>query len=289
VKYLASLPRPIKPNCDEGHYYLLNNYNPGWFGDGSNAYTDSNSSNTPFTIPPTSQRSIGDVLIENNISWKGYNDQWDAYLTDKYQLNYGTVGPNSDQYCNICNGFNYQTQIMTNSSIVSNNLKDVTDLYADIAAGTLPAVSFVKPSGWVDGHPASSKWNLYEGFVKKIVDAVQANPALWKNTAIFITADEGGGYYDSGYVQPLDFFGDGTRIPLLVVSPWTKPGHISHSYADHVSVLKFIERNWHLPAISGRSRDNLPNPQASEANPYAPSNSPAISDLFDLFNFGGDE
>jgi len=285
LKYLASLPRPIKPNCDEGHYYLLNNYNPGVFPDGTNAYTDSNPSNTPFTIPPTSQRSIGDVLIENNVSWKGYNDQWDAYLTDKYQLNYGAVGPTSDQYCNICNGFNYQTQIMTNPTLVSDNLKDVTDLYADIAAGTLPAVSFVKPSGWVDGHPASSKWNLYEGFVKKIVDAVQANPTLWASTAIFVTADEGGGYYDSGYVQPLDFFGDGTRIPLLVVSPWTKPGHISHRYADHASVLKFIERNWHLPTITGRSRDNLPNPKGSEANPYAPSNSPAISDLFDLFNF----
>ena len=289
LKYLASLPRPIKPNCEPGHYYLLNNYNPGLFPDGSNAYTDTNPHNTPFTIPPTSQRSIGDVLIENNVSFKGYNDQWDAYLTDKYQLNYGTVGPNSDQYCNICNGFNYQNQIMTNPTIVSNNLKDVTDLYTDIANGTLPAVSFVKPSGWVDGHPASSKWNLYEGFVKKIVEAVQANPELWKSTAIFITADEGGGYYDSGYVQPLDFFGDGTRIPLLVVSPYTKPGHISHSYADHVSILKFIERNFNLPTISDRSRDNLPNPKVTDDNVYAPVNTPAISDLFDLFNFGGED
>src|SRR6516165_1124444 len=222
LKYLASLPRPIEPNCDPDHYYLLNNYNPGYFGDGSNAYTDTNKDNTPFTIPPTTQRSIADVLLDNNVSWKGYNDQWDAYLTDKYQLNYGTVGPNSDQYCNICNGFHYQKQIMTNPTIVSNHLKDVTDLYADIAKGTLPEVSFVKPSGWVDGHPASSKWNLYEGFVKKIVEAVQANPELWKSTAIFVTVDEGGGYYDSGYVQPLDFFGDGTRIPLLVVSPFAK-------------------------------------------------------------------
>jgi phospholipase C len=173
---LASLNPPIDPKCETGHYYLLNNYNPGYFGDGSNAYTDTNSHNTPFTIPPTTQRSIADVLIENNVSWKGYNDQWDAYLNDKYQLDYGTVGPNSDQYCNICNGFHYQKQIMTNPTIVSNNLKDVTDLYADIAKGTLPEVSFVKPSGWVDGHPASSKWNLFEGFVKKIVEAVQANP-----------------------------------------------------------------------------------------------------------------
>jgi phospholipase C len=294
LKYLASLPRPIKPNCEEGHYYLLNNYNPGYFGDGSNAYTDTNPNNTPFTIPGTTQRSIGDVLLENKVSWKSYNDQWNQYAGlngypgDPYQLNYGTVGPNSDQYCNICNGFQYQKQIMTNDKIRTEHIVDTTELYKDIAGGTLPAVSFVKPSGWVDGHPASSKWILFEGFVKKIVDAVQANPKLWASTAILVTTDEGGGYYDSGYVQPLDFFGDGTRIPLIVVSPYTKPGHISHNYADHVSILKFIERNWNLPTISKRSRDNLPNPRVDDDNPYVPENTPAISDLFDLFNFADD-
>jgi phospholipase C len=197
------------------------------------------------------------------------------------------VGPNSDAYCNICNGFHYQTQIMANDAVRTAHIKDTTDLYADIASGNLPAVSFVKPSGWVDGHPASSKWDLYEGFVKKIVDAVQSNKKLWESTAIIVTVDEGGGYYDSGYVQPLDFFGDGTRIPMIVVSKYTKAGHISHQYADHVSVLKFIERNWNLPTVSGRSRDNLPNPKTEEENRYVPTNTPAIGDLFDLFDFGG--
>ena len=286
LNYLSSLKPPIKPNCDPGHYYLLNNYNPGYFGDGTNAYEDNNPDNTPFTIPPTSQRSIGDVLLENNISWKSYNDQWNAYLNDKYQLNYGTVGALSDQYCNICNGFHYQTQIMTNSELRTSHIVDTEQLYDDIKSGSLPAVSFVKPSGWVDGHPASSKWDLFEGFTKKIVDLVQSNHDLWNSTAIFVTVDEGGGYWDSGYVQPLDFFGDGTRIPLIVVSPYTKPGHISHDYADHVSILKFIERNWGLPTISGRSRDNLQNPKYDPTvSKYAPTNSPALSDLFDLFNF----
>jgi len=150
----------------------------------------------------------------------------------------------------------------------------------------LSAVSYVKPSGWVDGHPASSKFNLFEGYVKKIVDAVRSNEDLWESTAIFITVDEGGGYYDSGYVQPLDFFGDGTRIPLIVVSPYSRGGRISHSYSDHVSILKFIERNWNLPAISNRSRDNFPNPKAVWDNPYVPKNSPALGDLFDFFQFG---
>jgi phospholipase C len=285
LNYLASLPYEVNPKCDPGRYYLLNNYNPGYFGDGSNAYTDHFIYNTPFTIPPVNQRSIADVMMENGVSWKYYGDQWNSYLGDKYQLNYGTVGAKSDQYCNICNPFQYQAQVMADPTVRTAHLKDTLDLYNDIKNGTLPAVSYVKPSGWVDGHPASSKWDLFEGFVKKIVDEVKSNEELWESTAIFITTDEGGGYYDSGYVQAVDYFGDGTRIPLIVVSPYTKAGHISHSYSDHVSILKFIEHNWDLPTISKRSRDNLPNPNHESGNPYVPKNSPAIGDLMDAFDF----
>jgi phospholipase C len=69
------------------------------------------------------------------------------------------------------------------------------------------------------------------------------------------------------------------------VSPYTKPGHVSHEYSDHISILKFIERNWDLPTISSRSRDNLKNPIAEANNPYVPRNTPAIGDLFDLYDF----
>ena len=285
TNYLNSLPLKINPNCEMNHYYLLNNYNPGYFGDGSNAYTDHYVYNTPFTIPPSSVRNIGDAMNDKGISWKYYGDQWNQYLTDKYQINYGVIGPDSDQYCNICNPFQYATSIMANPAMRTAHLKDTTDLYSDIQNGTLPTVSFVKPSGWVDGHPASSKLILFEGFVKKIVDAVQANPNLWQDTAIFVTFDEGGGYYDSGYVQPLDYFGDGTRIPMLVISPYSMGGHISHTYNDHVSIMKFIEYNWKLKPLTDRSRDNFPNPITAANNPYVPQNSPAIGDLTDLFNF----
>jgi phospholipase C len=107
---------------------------------------------------------------------------------------------------------------------------------------------------------------------------------LWADTAILVTFDEGGGFLDSGYVQPLDFFEDGTRIPMIVVSELSNGGHISHSYTDHVSIDKFIEVNWGLPPITGRSRDNLPNPKTG-GNPYIPVNSPAIGDLMDMFKF----
>ena len=72
---------------------------------------------------------------------------------------------------------------------------------------------------------------------------------------------------------------------MLVASPLAKGGRVSHEYTDHVSVLKFIERNWKLKPLSHRSRDNLPNPVQTGPNQYAPVNAPAIGDLFDLFNF----
>ena len=283
VSYLNSIG--IDPRCEPGHYYLLNNYNPGWFGNGNNAYIDTNPANTPFTIPPSSTPSIGDDLSAHHISWKYYGDQWNNYINDPYQINYGTNGPNADEYCNICNPFQYDTSTMANPAVRNAHVQDSVNLYADIQNGTLPAVSIVKPSGYVDGHPASSKIDMFEGFTKKIVDMVLASPYA-KDTAIFITEDEGGGYYDSGYVQPLDFFGDGTRIIFLVVAPYLKSaGEISHEYADHVSILKFIERNWSIPAVTHRSRDNFPNPITFPYNPYVPINSPAINDLFDFFNF----
>jgi phospholipase C len=285
VDYLHKLQPHIDPRCEEGRYYLMNNYNPGYFGNGDNAYTDHNAANTSFTIPPSAVPSIGDSLIKADISWKYYGDQWNNYVPDPYQLNFGAIGAKTDEYCTICNPFQYDTSIMANAAVRTAHIQDTVNLYSDIEKDTLPAVSIVKPSGLVDGHPASSKLDLFESFVKKIVDKVQANPKVWATTAIFITFDEGGGYYDSGYVQPLDFFGDGTRIPLLVVSPYSRPGHVAHEYGDHVSIIKFIEANWGLEPITRRSRDNFPNPIASDENPYAPVNSPALDDLLSLFDF----
>ncbi|HEY2445193.1 MAG TPA: alkaline phosphatase family protein [Rhizomicrobium sp.] len=276
--YLSGLG--VNPNCETGHYYLLNNYNPGYIGNGHLA----EKSQGPYTIPPSSTPSIADVLNTYDISWGYFGEAWQAYVNDP---NYYAEG---SEYCNICNPFLYETKIMKGKNRDGvpyriANLHDTTDLYDDLRTGDLPAVSYVKPSGVNDGHPESSQMAALEGFVQKIVTEVQHNKKLAGNTAILITVDEGGGYYDSGYVQQLDFFGDGTRIPLLIVSPWTTGGHISHVYSDHASVPKFIEANWSLPTITGRSRDNMPNPITSGKDPYVPTNGPAISDLMAAFNF----
>jgi len=270
--YLKSLSYKPKSVCQKGAYYLLNNYNPGYNPDGSKATLGPNN----FTIPPQHQKSIANVLDKGGVSWTYYGEQWNAAVANE---------PLGGVYCTICNPFLYQSYVMGDKTRRTTNLKDTTDLYADLKAGTLPAVSYVKPGGFNDGHPSSSKYDIYEAFTKKVLDLLQANPKLFADTAVFITNDEGGGYYDSGFEQTLDFFGDGTRIPMIVVSPYSKGVGVVHSYGDHASFLKFVEKNWGLPSIESYTRDALPNPTVAAANAYVPTNMPAIDDLTSYFKF----
>jgi phospholipase C len=176
---------------------------------------------------------------------------------------------------------------MGNAQQRNQHIKDAIDFFNDLESGNLPSIAYVKPDSLVDGHPASSKLDLFEAMLKNILDKLTANPDLFAETAFIVTVDEGGGYWDSGFFQPLDFFGDGPRIPLVVISPYSTGGKVVHSYNDHASIVKFIERNWHLQPLTGRSRDNLPNPKMSTTSPYVPVNMPAIGDLYDMFEFHG--
>jgi phospholipase C len=280
VSYLRKLPYEVGSNCERGHYYMLNNTNPGYL---PNGVVDTTGIGSGASIPPSSVPTIGDALNGKSISWAYYGGAYNAAVN----LANGSTNPRDAvgaTYCNICNFESYASSIM-GSTQRGTYIKDATDFFAAVQNGTLPAVSFIKPDGLLDGHPASSKVDLFEGMLQKILDTLDQNPQLKAETALFVTFDEGGGYYDSGFIQPLDFFGDGPRVPLIVVSAYSTGGHVVHTYSDHVSILKFIERNWGLEPLTARSRDNLPNPITEHDNPYVPNNSPAIGDLFDMFKF----
>jgi phospholipase C len=282
--YLKSLPYHPDPKCQPGHFYMVNNDSPGFLPDGT---VDAAGIAKGGSIPPINTRTIGDALNEKNISWAYYGGAYNAAVALQHDPTNPTPAVQVGRaYCNICNFESYATSIMGDPAQRAAHIKDATDFFDAIDAETLPSVSFVKPDGLLDGHPASSKFDLFEAMVKKIMDHLTARPDLFASTALLITLDEGGGYYDSGYIQPLDFFGDGPRIPMIVVSPFSRGGHISHTYSDHVSILKFIERNWDLKPLTHRSRDNFPNPIVDDDDPYVPLNSPALGDLFDLFDFG---
>jgi phospholipase C len=292
VRYLNGLPYDAEPNCEESHFYMVNNSNPGFLPNGALA-------NGEEGIPPSSRKTIGDSLLAKNIPWAYYGGAYnDAVILSNEAVAANPANPNLTAaaladpahslgvaYCQICNPFQYATSIMANPTIRAAHIKDTVDLIAAIQDNTLPSVAIGKPDGLLDGHPQSSKIDLFEAYVQHLLDALEANPKLKAETVVFITWDEAGGYWDSGFIQPIDFFGDGPRIPLLILSPFSTGGKINHSYTDHVSLLKFIERNWHLDPLTDRSRDNLPNPKTRENNPYVPTNMPAIGDLFDAFDF----
>jgi len=300
VSYIESLPYRAEPNCAQRHYYMLDNTNPGFFPNGFQAPNPA----TQGMLPASSVRTIGDALNDKKISWAyfggGYNDAValsdeavaaGTAMTQNSSTAMGTAAladPSHElgiAYCQICNPFQYASSIMGNEAQRKAHIKDTVDLLANIKSNTLPAVSFGKPDGLLDGHPSSSKIDLFEAYVQQVLDALEANPKLKAETAVFVTWDEAGGYWDSGFIQPIDFFGDGPRIPLLVLSPYTTGGKVNHDYADHVSILKFIERNWKLRPLTDRSRDNLPNPRMRDDEPYVPRNMPALSDLWEMFDF----
>jgi phospholipase C len=292
MDYLKSLswrPDLTNSNCAPNTFYMINNTRPGFL---SNGQLNTAGINAGTAVPPSSLRTIGDAMNEKNISWAFYGGgfnaaaRFDSGSTDPVDVMIGTGG---DFYCDICNPFQYAASIMGDPAQRQAHIKDAIDFFDGLDHGHLLSVSYVKPDSFDDGHPASSKLDLLEALIERVVDGLNAHPELRESTAFIVTFDEGGGYYDSGFMQPIDFFGDGPRIPLLIVSPFTRGGHVNHTYNDHASIVKFIERNWHLKPLTGRSRDNLPNPMVDDENPYVPINMPAVGDLFDMFHFDRDD
>jgi phospholipase C len=161
--------------------------------------------------------------------------------------------------------------------------------FSDCAGGTLPAVSFITAKAPYDEHPSA---NIRTGMnmIKSIVTAVQSSPA-WSSTAILITYDEAGGFFDHIAPPQLDAYGPGIRVPMIIVSPYARPGHVDTDFSDHSSVLKFIEAVFGLPSLASVNHKfdkNTPraNNHASGA-PFPPRDgNPALSDLTQCFTFG---
>ena len=134
---------------------------------------------------------------------------------------------------------------MADPAARAEHIKDTVDMYSDIANGTLPAVSYAHPDGALDGHPSSSKLDLFEAYVAEHPDQAGRQPGARgqhasssspSTRAAVTTTRATSSRSTSSATAP--------RIPLIAVSPYTKGGKVNHGYADHVSILKFIERNW---------------------------------------------
>ena len=216
------------------------------------------------TLPPQTQATIGDLLTAKGVSWKWYAGSWNAAVADGMQAP-GTrrnviYAGNASGVSTAANvdfqahhhPFNYYAAFdpATHAADRATHLKDYTDLVADAAAGTLPAVSFYKPEGVYNQHEGYA--NLADGDAKiaDLVAKLQASPQ-WNQMVIVITYDEFGGVWDHVAPPRGDLLGPGTRIPALVISPLAKKGTVDHTPYDTASVLRLIARRFGLATLPG--------------------------------------
>lgn len=194
-------------------------------------------------------KNIGDELSASKQSWAWYAGGWDAAKADPASDEAKTYSPhhNPFQYFQ-----NYE------DGKYDNNLKDYTNFAKDIDKGNLPAVSFIKAGYGDDEHPGTGNQSTpsAEEFTVNTINKIMNSP-YWKDTAIIVTYDEGGGFFD--HIAPPTVTpnadglqGDGPRIPAMVISPYAKENYVSHVQYDHSSVLKFLEWNYGLSALNSK-------------------------------------
>ena len=226
----------------------------------SGGNTSNSISNGSLTYP-----CILDLLSSHNITFKNYN----FYCPDNYSVlalfeNWAAGGPNNELN------------------------QPMAQFATDCTNNTLAQVSFITEQPPYDEHPVADVQTGMQ-MIQSIVQAVQASPA-WSSTAILITYDEAGGFFDHIAPQQLDAYGPGIRVPMTIVSPYAKPGYVDTTFSDHSSVLKFIEYVFGLPTLASINHEfDTSTPTANnDANgaPFPPRDgNAALSNLTQCFDF----
>jgi phospholipase C len=192
-------------------------------------------------VPPLHTATIGDRLSAKGISWAWYAGGWNNALAGHpdplFQFNHQPFA----YFANYANGTPGQAA----------HLKDQSDLVTAIRTNTLPAVSFYKPIGADNEHPGYA--NLLDGErnAASLINRIMASPA-GKNTAIIVTYDENGGFWDHVPPPLTDIWGPGTRVPTIVISPFAKKGFVDHTDYDTTSILALIEHRYNLTPLGPR-------------------------------------
>ena len=217
-----------------------------------------------------------------------------------FQYDKTTTNPSHARPTNTA-AIGYSLEPGTSTADPANHEYDLNDFYAAVEAGNYPSVSFLKAPAYQDGHPGYSDPLDEQAFVTQVVNFLQQQPD-WKNTVVIVTYDDSDGWYDHAYTVPTSSSydsqadqlngvglcgtgtqlpgvngkpvngrcGQGTRIPMLIISPWAKTNYISHVLISLSSVARFIEDNW----LGGQRLGNG-------------SWDATAGSIMDMFNFGG--
>jgi phospholipase C len=189
-------------------------------------------------VPPCFDfQTEGDLLSAADIPWVYYSAEQDqnGYLWSAYDA---------------------VRHIRARPEVWRTHIHPVDRIVADIEDGRLPPVTWVTPRFEVSEHPEYSFCHG-ENWTTEIVNAIMASP-MWRSTAIFLTWDDYGGFYDHVPPPQVDGFGFGIRVPLIVLSPYARAGVVSGELGEFSSVLRFIEDNWNLNQLTRRDGEATP-------------------------------
>lgn len=158
------------------------------------------------------------------------------------------------------------------------NVADTTTFFTDLAAGTLASVNWIIPSDELSEHPTNLV-STGQAYVTTIVNAVMQSP-FWDTTAIFVTWDDWGGFYDHVVPPSVDANGYGFRVPALTISPWARPNTVDHQVYSHDAYLSFIEDIFLDGARLDPTSDGRP-----DNRPTVRETLPQLGDLLSEFDF----
>jgi phospholipase C len=200
-----------------------------------------------------------DLLMEAGIPWAYYaaTQEQNGYLWSAYDA---------------------VRHIREDEEIWQSHIFPVDDFIRQARDGLLPPVTWVTPRFELSDHPEYSFCHG-ENWTTEVVNALMESPH-WEDTAIFITWDDYGGFYDHVPPPQVDGFGFGIRVPLLIVSPYARRGSVTHELGEFSSVLRFVEDNWGLTQLTERDREATPLLSAFDFDqqPLAPDPLPLRTD-----------
>ncbi|MBI1892130.1 MAG: acid phosphatase [Burkholderiales bacterium] len=213
-----------------------------------------------FPVPPQTSKTIGDTMSAKGVSWAWYSGAWKLAQADSHQAagmkrsviyNRQAGSPNFQAHHQP---FNYFARFAPGTKEREQHLRDDEEFLSAIETGTLPQVSFYKPSGRFSQHPSYTDIESGDQHIADLLERLKKSPQ-WNKMAVIVTYDENGGYWD--HVPPPsgpgwgDRWGPGSRIPTIIVSPFAKRGFVDHTAMDTTSILKFITRRFGLEPLSG--------------------------------------
>ena len=190
-------------------------------------------------VPNQTSPTIGDRLSDAHLTWAWYSGGWNDAM----------AGTPSRFFQYHHQPFAYFARYADGTPGRAEHLKDETDFVAAARSGALPAVSFVKPLGMNNEHAGYADIMTGEQHTVELINAVRNGPN-WNDTAIIVTYDENGGWWDHVAPPRVDRWGPGTRVPAIVISPYARRNFVDHTVLETASILAFIETRWGLKPLS---------------------------------------